>query len=100
MSNDSDKAKNSHRRFKDETSIQKQLKIAKSKVGESHKEVDQPHRLNKKHALDCGNPNCTLCGNPRKIFKELTTQEKRLFQDVDKVRDRHSNGLINDKENK
>jgi hypothetical protein len=34
-----------------------------------------------------------LCGNPRKTFNELTAQEKRLFQDVDKVTDKHSNGL-------
>jgi hypothetical protein len=34
-----------------------------------------------------------MCGNPRKTFKELTQQEKRLFQDVDTPNDRHSNGL-------
>jgi len=34
-----------------------------------------------------------MCANPRKIFKELTTQERRLFQDPDKPNDRHSNGL-------
>jgi hypothetical protein len=27
-----------------------------------------------------------MCGNPRKTFKELTQQEKRLFQDLDQVR--------------
>jgi hypothetical protein len=43
--------------------------------------------------MDCGNPKCALCGNPRKLYKELTPQEKRLFQDLDIKRDRHSNGL-------
>jgi hypothetical protein len=27
---------------------------------------------------------CALCGNPRKRFLELTVQERRLFQDLDK----------------
>jgi hypothetical protein len=43
--------------------------------------------------MDCGNPECALCGNPRKTHKELTAQEQRMFQDVEEVRDRHSNGL-------
>jgi hypothetical protein len=43
--------------------------------------------------MDCGNPKCVLCGNPRKSFKDLTQQEKRLFQDVDTPYDRHSNGF-------
>lgn len=48
----------------------------------------------KRHAMDCGNPHCYLCGNPRKTHKDkLTQQEKRLFQDLDKTTDRHSNGL-------
>jgi hypothetical protein len=43
--------------------------------------------------MDCGQPGCVLCGNPRKTFSELTTQEKRLFQDVEQPRDKRSNGL-------
>jgi hypothetical protein len=44
--------------------------------------------------MDCGNPECFLCGNPRKTHKDkLTQQEKRLFQDTETVRDTHSNGL-------
>jgi len=41
-----------------------------------------------------------MCGNPRKTHKDkLTQQEKRLFQDLDNVSDKHSNGLKpNDKE--
>jgi len=44
--------------------------------------------------MDCGNPDCYLCGNPRKTHKDkLTAQEKRLFQDTEKITDKHSNGL-------
>ena len=31
-------------------------------------------------AATCGNPDCVMCGNPRKVFKELTIQERRMFQ--------------------
>ncbi len=34
-----------------------------------------------------------MCSNPRKTFNELTQQEKRLFQDAEQIRDKHSNGL-------
>jgi hypothetical protein len=97
MSTDQDKYKNSKRRLKDETAVKKQTKIGKQ-YGMSDKEIDQPHRLAKRHAMNCGNPKCVMCGNPRKTFNELTQQEKRLFQDVDTPNDKHSNGLKNDQE--
>lgn len=91
MSNEQDKTKNSARRYADETAIKRQTKIAK----EHGAPVKQPHRLNKKHAMDCGKPDCFLCGNPRKIHKDkLTIQEKRFYQDTDTVNDKHSNGLV------
>jgi len=31
--------------------------------------------------LNCGNPKCIMCANPRKTFEELTIQEQRMFQD-------------------
>lgn len=95
MSTEEDKFKNSKRRLKDENAIQKQLKIAKSHSTFNQTNVDQPHRLVKHHAMDCGNPECYLCGNPRKTHKDkLTTQEKRMFQDLEAQRDKHSNGII------
>ncbi len=98
MSTEADKFKNSKRRLKDENAIKKQMKIAKEHnhiKGEFNPKVDQPHRFNKHHAMDCGNPECYLCGNPRKTHKDkLTAQEKRMFQDLDQVRDTRSNGLI------
>lgn len=90
MSNPVDKFKNSRRRHADQTQVKKQASIAKAHGAA----VEQKHRFNKKHAMDCGNPHCYLCGNPRKTHKDrLTTQEKRLFQDADRISDKHSNGL-------
>jgi hypothetical protein len=97
MSTEEDKFKHSKRLLKDENAIKKQTKIGKQ-YGMSNKEMDQPHRLAKRHAMNCGNPNCVFCMNPRKSFKELTQQEKRLFQDVDTPTDRHSNGIPPDNE--
>ena len=97
MSDNVSKLKNSRRRQKDENAVAKQVKIAKSKgLGFHDKAIQEPHRMSKHHAMDCGQPGCVLCGNPRKIFKEPTQQEKRLFQDLDNPRDKHSNGLTPD----
>ena len=89
MSKDEDKFKHSKRLQKDENTIKKQTRIAKS----AGLDITEPHKFAKHHAVNCGNSNCVFCSNPRKIFKELTQQEKRLFQDVDRVSDRRSNGL-------
>ena len=95
MANELAKYLNSRRRQKDQNAINKQVKIAKQHgLGFYDKSVKEPHRLAKHHAMDCGNPHCYLCGNPRKTHKDkLTAQEKRLFQNVEVIRDTHSNGL-------
>jgi hypothetical protein len=98
MSTEEDKFKHSKRQLKDENAVAKQVKIAKEK-GAGQKVLDQPHRLVKHHAMDCGNPQCPLCGNPRRTHKDtLTPQEKRLYQDVEKTTDKHSNGLAPEQE--
>ena len=89
MSKEQDKIKHSKRLLKDENVIKKQTRIAK----DFGIPVTEPHKFAKHHAMNCGNPKCVMCGNPRKTFKELTQQEKRLFQDVEKITDKHSNGL-------
>ena len=95
MSTEQDKFNHSKRLLKDENAIKKQTKIAKA----AGMKVDEPHKFAKHHAMDCGNPECYLCGNPRKTHKDtLTPQEKRLFQDVEKVRDKRSNGLAPDQD--
>jgi len=101
MSNDTAKFLNSRRRHKTDVAIARQVRIAKQHgLGFNDKHIKEPHRHAKHHAMDCGNPKCSLCGNPRRNvwFKSdrLTTQEKRMFQDVEKRTDRHSNGLKDD----
>ena len=97
MSNEHAKFVNSRRRHKTDVHIARQLKIAKQHhIPGTLKgpQERQPHRLAKHHAMDCGNPHCYLCGNPRKTHKDrLTAQERRLFQNLDNISDRHSNGL-------
>ena len=95
MSNETAKYINSHRRHKNDVAIARQVRIAKQHgLGFHDKAIKEPHRLAKHHIMDCGNPQCPLCGNPRRSHKDkLTTQEKRLFQDVEKTTDKHSNGL-------
>ena len=77
MSTEEDKLKHSKRIHTKETAIKKQTKIAKA----HGMDVKEPHKFNKHHAMDCGNPKCMLCASPRKLFKELTIQEKRFYQD-------------------
>jgi hypothetical protein len=95
MSNDLAKYINSRRRHKTDVAISRQVKIAKQHgITFNQTQIKQPHRLAKRHAMDCGNPHCYLCGNPRKTHKDkLTAQEKRLFQNVEVIRDTYSNGL-------
>jgi len=95
MSNETAKYINSRRRHKNDVAIARQVKIAKAHgLTNKDKAVKEPHRLAKHHVMDCGNPQCPLCGNPRRSHKDkLTAQEKRLFQDVEKTTDKHSNGL-------
>jgi len=96
MANELAKFLNSQRRHRDETAVKKQIKIAKAHgLTNKDKAIKEPHRLAKHHAMDCGQPGCMMCGNPRKTHKDkLTAQEKRLFQDTEKITDKHSNGLI------
>lgn len=90
MSTEQDKIKHSKRLLKDEAAIKKQTKIAKAHGFPTGPE----HRLAKVHATTCGDSNCVMCGNPRKFFNEPTQQEKRMFQDIDQVRDKRSNGIV------
>lgn len=95
MSNDTAKFLNSRRRHKNDVAIARQVKIAKAHgLTNKDKTIKEPHRMAKHHAMDCGQPGCAMCGNPRHVHKDsLTAQEKRLFQDVEKTTDKHSNGL-------
>lgn len=81
MSNEYAKEKHSKRLHQEEYAIKKQVKIAKAHgLTNNDKAIKQPHRMAKHHAMDCGQPGCMLCGNPRKLFKEKTIQEKSFSQ--------------------
>ena len=95
MSNETAKFLNSRRRHKNDVAVARQVRIAKQHgLGFYDKAIKEPHRLAKHHVMDCGNKECYICGNPRRSHKDkLTAQEKRLFQDTEKMSDKHSNGL-------
>jgi len=76
MSSEEQKEKHSKRIHQKKNYIRKQTKIAK----EHNIPVEEPHQFAKHAAMDCGNPECAMCGNPRKVFKEKTIQEKRFEQ--------------------
>lgn len=78
MSNQEQKEKRSKRLQKEENVIKKQMKIAKA----HGMPVDEyeGHRYAKHHAMNCGDPTCIMCSNPRKTFKERTVQEQSFDQ--------------------
>lgn len=88
MANERAKYINSRRRLRDDAAVKKQTRIAKA-YGVPFTE---PHKFVKHHVMNCGNPKCVMCGNPRKVFKEKTIQEQRQQQDLDHTTDHHSNG--------
>jgi len=81
------KEKHSKRIQQKQNYIKKQLQLAKDygyhKLNSTmHKwrYLLQPHRSHKVHIFNCGDPKCTMCGNPRKFFGEKTMQEKKFEQ--------------------
>jgi hypothetical protein len=78
MSDEESKIKHSKRILKTDNAVKKQTKIAK----EFGIPVTEPHKFAKHHAMNCGNPKCHMCGNPRKVWGEKTIQEKK-FDEVE-----------------
>lgn len=76
MSSQRQKIKHSQRLQRKHATIKKQIKIAKS----HRMPVTDKHRFVKQHAMNCGRPNCMLCANPRRTWKERTIQEKSFDQ--------------------
>ena len=70
------KIKHSKRILQKENYVKKQLKIAKA----HNFPVEEPHMLQDRSAVTCGDSNCVMCGNPRKFLKEPTMQEKSFNQ--------------------
>jgi hypothetical protein len=76
---DPEKRKHQERIGQKQNHIKKQYKIAKRNGG-NQRYLKQPHRLAKHSAMDCGTPNCHLCGNRRRVWEEKTIQELKFEQ--------------------
>jgi hypothetical protein len=57
--------------------LERQFDIAK-KSGIGYYTEENKHKLHKKNALNCGDPKCVMCMNPRKAFGEKTFQERKF----------------------
>jgi len=82
MSDREQKEKHSKRLQKEINAIKKQQKIAKA-----HGAPDfqyESHRFAKHHAMDCGNPECGMCGNPRHLYKDGKTVQEKSFEQTGK----------------
>ena len=86
MSNQDQKDKHSKRLHQEETAIKKQLKIAKT-YGQDKNLQYESHRLAKHHAMDCGQPDCVMCGNPRHNQKHGTTKQEQSFKQTENWND-------------
>ena len=75
-----DRSKKQKKLHNDEKAIDKQIAILKSCGSGNKKLMNEPNRMKKQHAMDCGTPNCPICGNPRKIYNQLPISEKRFAQ--------------------
>lgn len=58
--------------------VVRQTKIAKA-YGIPVKRGEE-HRLQDRAVVNCGNPKCLMCMNPRRSLKAKTIQEKRFEQ--------------------
>lgn len=81
MSNDDTKFKHSKRRQKTDRVIAKRERLRKAyKLPNNSPRQGGGHRLSKMNGINCGNPKCFMCANPRKMFKERTIKEKSFDQ--------------------
>lgn len=62
--------------------INRQFEIWTSFMNRDGRWVKEPHRFHKRNALNCGDPKCIMCGNPRKFFGEKTFQERKFECEV------------------
>jgi hypothetical protein len=76
---DPEKRKHQERIGQKQNHIKKQYKIAK-RNGAHSRYIKEPHRLAKHNVMDCGQPECHLCGNRRKVWEEKTIQELKFEQ--------------------
>ena len=78
MSHEQDKVKHSKRRHNTYSIIEKRRKLLKGyKI--DNVEFKEKHRLSKTNGINCGNPGCMMCMNPRR-YGEKTIQELSFEQ--------------------
>ena len=78
MSTEDDKVKHSERIQQKTKKVTRKVKIAKAF---GFTEVTKnPHKYAKKSMFGCGNKNCIMCMNPRKVWGEKTMQEQKFEQ--------------------
>ena len=78
MSDDQERIKHSRRISKTRNAEIRQVKSARAH-GITVKEY---HRYAKHHAMNCGRPNCLLCSNPRRTWREKTLQEQKFEKQI------------------
>jgi len=78
MSVENDKLKHSERIQQKTKKVVRKVKIAKA-FGYDNV-VDNPHKYAKRSMFGCGNKNCFMCMNPRKVWGEKTMQEQKFEQ--------------------
>ena len=79
MSEYFEEPKRAKRIRKTQKAVDRQVKIAK----DHGIPIEEPHKFHKHRATDCGQPACVMCGNPRKIWKQKTMQEKKFEESTD-----------------
>ena len=66
------------KRFQQKTRhIERQFDIAKTNNHHYYNDNNK-HKLHKMSAMNCGNPKCMLCANPRHVWNEKTMQETKF----------------------
>lgn len=78
MSDEHTKISHSKRIHQKSNYIRKQTKIAK--LNGIPIRPGEEHRLQDHAALNCGNPGCIMCANPRRTWKKKTIKEKSFEQ--------------------
>jgi hypothetical protein len=71
-----EQASRAERRFQTQVAIARQVRIDRQHNAFSPRFIE-PGRFRKRAAMDCGNPRCGVCGNPRRIGRSdpLTLKE-------------------------
>lgn len=81
MSDEATKVKRSSRKHDTWRVILKRKKLVKS-YGIPTDYTNCGHKLAKTNGINCGDPKCIMCANPRKMFKERTLKEKAFDEEI------------------